>query len=69
MVGKVGWINLGVIWRGKADPCGSPRPLGSAGGEGDVGVGRGTKRWEEQQKQNLRAGNVEGYLKTFFLIY
>lgn len=45
----MGWINLGVIWRGKADPCVRPEEqVGSAGGEGDVGVGRGTKRWVDQ---------------------
>lgn len=38
-VGEVGWINPGVLWREKADPCTrTEEQVGSAGGEGNGAV-------------------------------
>lgn len=41
----MGWINPGVLWREKADPCTrTEEQVGSAGGEGNGGSGGGMKR-------------------------
>lgn len=64
------WVNLGVRQRGKADPCAGPEEeVGSAGGDHNGGGGGGMKRWVEQQKQNLRTGNVEDCFFFFASVF